>query len=50
MNREVNNKVLSIDKTNWYTVKPSIIERVKETITFLFIMMVGLLWLIVLNA
>jgi len=48
-NRKVNNKV-QIDKSKWYTVRPSIIERVKEVLTLTFIFSVFIMWLIVGNA
>ena len=48
MNRKVNNKV-HIDKTKWYMVKPSIVERVKEVFTMLFLISVCLTWLIIAN-
>ena len=48
MKRKINNKV-HLSSHSWPPVRNSIVERVKEALTFLFVMGVGLLWLIIVN-
>jgi len=46
----MNRRVMVNNKVHWPQIRSSIVERIKEGLTFLFIMFTFLLWLIVLNA
>ena len=48
MNRKINNKV-HLSSHSWPRVRSSIVERVKEAITLLFIFAVFSMWLIIVN-